>query len=60
MKVYVYSKKDCPACDQLKNRLKKEGEEYTEIMVGKDITREEFMEMYPQVRSMPHMVVCPE
>lgn len=56
MKIVVYSKDNCPACTALKARLTKDGESFTEINVGKDITREEFLEKFPQVRQMPHMV----
>ncbi len=56
MKIVVYSKENCPACTALKARLTKEGESFTEIMVGKDMTREEFLEKFPQVRPMPHLV----
>jgi glutaredoxin len=56
MKIVVYSKENCPACTALKARLTKDGESFTEIMVGKDITREEFLEKFPQVRQMPHLV----
>jgi glutaredoxin len=56
MKIEVYSKENCPACTALKARLTKDGESFTEIMVGKDITREEFLEKFPQVRQMPHVV----
>lgn len=55
MKITVYTKDNCPACTSLKARLTKEGESFTEINVGRDITREEFMEKFPQVRMMPHM-----
>ena len=55
MKMVVYSKENCPACTTLKARLTKEGESFTEIMVGKDITREEFLAKFPQVRMMPHV-----
>jgi glutaredoxin len=55
MKTVVYSKENCPACTALKARLTKDGESFTEIMVGKDITREEFLEKFPQVRQMPHV-----
>lgn len=55
MKILVYTKDNCPACTSLKARLSKEGEAFTEINVGKDITREEFMAKFPQVRTMPHM-----
>jgi glutaredoxin len=57
METIVYSKENCPACDRLKSQLKSEGEPFTEIKVGVDITREEFVAKFPQVRSMPHLVV---
>ena len=60
MKIVVYSKDNCPACTALKARLTKDGESFTEIKVGKDITREEFLEKFPQVRQMPHMVFINE
>lgn len=60
MKIEVYSKENCPACTALKARLTKDGESFTEIMVGTDITREEFLEKFPQVRQMPHVVFINE
>lgn len=60
MKIIVYSKENCPACTALKNRLNKDGESFTEINVGKDITREEFLAEFPQVRQMPHVVFINE
>ncbi len=60
MKIVVYSKENCPACMTLKQRLTREGESFTEIMVGKDMTREEFLEKFPQVRQMPHVVFINE
>lgn len=53
----VYTKDSCPNCDMLKARLKREGEDYIEVNIGKDITREEFLAKYPTVRAVPHMVV---
>ena len=55
MKIEVYSKINCPACTALKARLNKEGESFTEIVVGKDMTREDFLAKFPQVRQMPHV-----
>ena len=55
MKIVVYTKDNFPACTALKARLSKEGEAFTEINVGKDITREEFLAKFPQVRQMPHV-----
>jgi len=53
----LYTKDDCVPCAQLKNRLKAEKHDFIEINIGRDITREEFMEKYPSVRAVPHMVV---
>lgn len=55
MKV-VYTTLSCPACVQLKAKYKAEGIEFKEVMVGKDITKEEFFEVFPEVRSVPFVV----
>ena len=55
MKVIVYTKDNCPACVALKARLSKEAESFTEVNIGKDITREAFMEKFPMVRQVPHI-----
>ena len=55
MKVVVYTKDNCPACVSLKMRLQKEGESFTEVNIGKDISREEFMDKFPMVRKVPHI-----
>ena len=54
-KLVVYSKDNCPACVLLKARLDKEGTEYVEVNVGKDMTVADFKEKFPNVRSLPHM-----
>lgn len=56
MKTIVYSKPNCPGCDTLKAKLKSEGVEYVEIMLGKDMTIEDFKAKFPTVRSVPHMI----
>jgi glutaredoxin len=53
--IIVYSKENCPACVMLKERLTKEGEPFSEVVVGVDMTQEAFRAKFPQVRSMPHM-----
>jgi glutaredoxin len=54
--IIVYTKDNCPACLNLKDQLRSGKREFTEIKIGKDITREEFMEKFPSVRTVPHMV----
>jgi len=55
MNITVYSKENCPACVALKERLKRNEEEYEEIVVGVDMTREDFLQKFPHVRTMPHV-----
>jgi glutaredoxin len=58
MKTIVYSKDNCPQCDKLKKELDRDGIEYVELLLGRDITREEFMRQFPHVRSMPHVLIA--
>ena len=60
MQMIIYTKDNCPACVALKARLSKEGESFTEVHIGKDITREAFMEMYPTVRQVPYVAFVKE
>jgi len=57
MKIEVYSKDLCPYCDAAKSLLERKGYEYSEIKVGRDITREEFLEMFPGVRTVPQIII---
>ena len=52
----IYSQPHCPGCVALKERYKREGMEYTEIVIGEDISVSEFRENYPNVRSVPFVV----
>ena len=52
----VYTKDACPACVTLKASLVKSGEAFQEIKIGRDITREAFMEKFPTVRTVPYMI----
>ena len=59
----VYSKPSCPQCDIAKTELKKHGISFDEVEVDygqstvkSTIARTEFMEKFPGVRSLPHIV----
>lgn len=54
--ITIYTKDNCPACLTLKDKLRSGKHEFTEIKIGRDITREEFMAKYPTVRSVPYIV----
>ena len=55
--VKIYSKDDCPWCDRAKELLKLHEVKYDEIKIGRDITREEFLEQVPNVRTVPQIFV---
>lgn len=54
--ITVYSKDNCPGCETLKAKLKAEGTPFTEIKLGRDMSVSEFKELFPEVRSVPHVV----
>lgn len=54
--ITVYTKDNCPACVQFKADLQKNNQEYVEINIGRDISREDFITQYPGVRSVPFVV----
>jgi len=51
--ITVYTKDNCPACNTLKATYAQNGVVFQEIKIGRDISREEFMELYPSVRTVP-------
>lgn len=56
MSLIVYSQPNCPGCVTLKNKYKEEGVVFTEVVIGKDITVDEFKQRFPTVRSVPFVV----
>ena len=55
--ITVYTKDNCPACVSLKTTLNQEGKPFKEINIGRDITREDFMNKFPYVRTVPFKVI---
>lgn len=53
MKVNVYSKDACPWCVKAINLLETTDLEFTESKLGKDFTREEILEQFPNARTFP-------
>ena len=61
MTVTVYSKPACQYCSKAKDLLERLGYEYTEKMVTKDISLEEFFkELGKTVRTIPQIVIDDE
>ena len=58
MKIIVYSKPACQYCDKAKALLTRLGHNYTEKVVTKDISLEEFFkELGKTVRTIPLIVI---
>ena len=58
MKIIVYSKPACQYCDKAKALLTRLGHNYTEKVVTKDISLEEFFkELGKTVRTIPQIVI---
>ncbi len=55
MKAVVWSKNQCPFCDQAKNLLKLKGIEFEERNVSTDWTKEQLMEAVPTARTVPQI-----
>ena len=51
--ITMYSKKDCNFCTKAKLFLQKHSIEFKEYLMGTDITREEIIEQFPQMKTMP-------
>jgi len=51
----VWSKLNCPFCDQAKGLLKMKGIEFEERNVSKDWTKEQLMEAVPNARTVPQI-----
>lgn len=53
----IYTKDNCPFCVQAKSFFSSRGETYQEMKIGQDLTREEFMEIFPNVRTVPFIII---
>lgn len=55
MKAIVWSKDQCPYCDQAKRLLTSRGIQYEERNVSRDWTREQLLEAVPGARTVPQI-----
>ena len=55
MKAIVWSKDQCPYCDQAKALLKSRNIEFEERNIMHDWTREQLLEAVPNVRTVPQI-----
>lgn len=57
MKVVIYTKPDCTYCGRAKKLLAIQGIPYQEIVIGTDVTREEFLELIPNAKTVPQIII---
>ena len=55
MKAIVWSKYNCPYCDQAKALLNSKGIVFEEKKIGDSYTKEELLEAVPTARSVPQI-----
>lgn len=59
-RVIIYTKDHCPYCVQAKNLFSEKAVTYQEMKIGVDLSREEFMEIFPDVRTVPFIIIDEE
>jgi glutaredoxin 3 len=57
MEVVVWSKYQCPYCDQAKALLTQKGIEFEERKIGDGYTKEDLLEAVPTARTVPQIVI---
>lgn len=57
MNTIVYTKNECPYCTKAKALLTAKGLVYTEVNVGEDIMREDFISLFPNVQTVPFIMI---
>lgn len=55
--IIVYSKPFCPFCVKAKELLSQQNNLYTEMVIGEDISREEFITLFPNVKTVPFIII---
>jgi glutaredoxin 3 len=57
MKAIVYSKYNCPYCDQAKALLKQKGIQVEERKIGDGYSKEDLLEAVPNARTVPQIFI---
>ena len=57
MDIKIYGSVGCFYCDQVKELCKRADLSYEYITIEQDITRDDFLKLYPGVMSTPHVII---
>lgn len=57
MKAIIYTKQECSYCQKAKVLFLLKDIEHEEVQVGQDITREEFLTLFPEARTFPQIIL---
>ena len=57
MDIKIYTNVACGYCAKAKELCKRADVPYTEIRIGRDISRDEFKELFPDNQSFPQVVI---
>jgi len=57
MNIEVYTLEGCGPCQITKMYLDQKGYEYHETSIPNDLTREEFLDKFPDAEAFPHVLV---
>ena len=56
-KMIIWSKAQCPACEQAKGLLSKSSIEFEERKIGNGWTKEDLLAVVPSARAVPQIIV---
>lgn len=56
-RITIYSKDNCQHCVKAKILLNVKKIQFEEFVIGRDIDRDEFTATYPEVRTVPYILV---
>ena len=57
MDIKIHTTHGCFYCDQAKELCKRARVEYESIEIDKDITRQDFITLFPGVNTSPHIII---
>lgn len=55
--ILIYTKQSCVYCDMSKQLLNNKNIPFTESVIGQDILREDFVELFPEARTAPYIII---